>query len=407
MNSRYTDVLKSTNSSGEDCTVLTGKDESILKVNHPTTYREYARTNCVLGTVLQDQAYFTIRRKQAGFPELLNTSLDVNLVCGYVGSNPFTRNCLNSKDDDTAADCSFYFYTYNNGARERKNYVGCQTTSYISGIDKPAITGAVFNKQADGKQTCTITIDAEGEQDKEDQRQFVDIEANPRPYPITLYPNQDVVRFTVPRLSPFFNSIEPDPTDPEDKPRPGNEIRCTIDSVAYSDSSGSVAYVDGDTMTAIVEVSAYGLGDKETFHSKVSETMTDKSIPTTDTDRVNEMGAALFYTYVWGWYTGFIDMPYHSIQGLLSSPPFAVSGDVRELTDTALQNEEALQRYRLLVSLFADESDDQFTTDHFGFLTPEEAEQKYEDNHKKRFNAYFGRVLGAFLQELPQQYRQR
>ena len=73
----------------------------------------------------------------------------------------------------------------------------------------------------------------------------------------------------------------------------------------------------------------------------------------------------------------------------------------------AVNNREKLRRYQLLASLFVDESSDDFTIEHFGFLTPDEAKEKYRDNHGIRFDAYFGRALGVFLQSLPPEYRRQ
>ena len=120
----------------------------------------------------------------------------------------------------------------------------------------------------------------------------------------------------------------------------------------------------------------------------------------------------MFYTYAWGWYTGFIEMPYFSIQGLLASgQPFTVpseGGDrSQQITDHVDSNQETLRRYQILASLFVDESDPRFDTEHFGFLTPDEASKKYNNNYGNRFDAYFGRVLGNFLQKVPDKSRQR
>ena len=54
-----------------------------------------------------------------------------------------------------------------------------------------------------------------------------------------------------------------------------------------------------------------------------------------------------------------------------------------------------------------DESSDDFTIEHFGFLTPDEAKEKYRNNHGIRFDAYFGRALGVFLQSLQPEYRRQ
>ena len=117
-------------------------------------------------------------------------------------------------------------------------------------------------------------------------------------------------------------------------------------------------------------------------------------------NRVRRIGVALFYMYVWGWYTGFIEMPLFSIQELLlSGQPFVVSsGDApnfQQVTAYVDDNQETLQRYQLLASLFVDESDDRFDTEHFGFLTPEDARKAYISNYDVNLCtvvlfAYFG-----------------
>ncbi len=305
----------------------------VIRVDHPTTYREYQRTNCILGTVFQDQAYFVVRRRQSGFPELLNKSLDVSLVCGY--AHPSV-----SRD--------------------------------------------------------------ESDVEEEEQYQFAAIEGNLRQYsPITLYPNQDAVLFPVPKILPFFDS-----GDSDERLLRGDTVRCSIESVAYADGSGAVINVDGDKVTAVVEVSDH-YSSARTFHSQVSAALKERSVSVIQNERINEIGTALFYVYLWGWYAGFVEMPYYSIQGLLSNPPIGTFGDVGEHAYLTLKNQEMLQRYRLLASLFADESEGRFSAEHFGFLTPPEAEKEYGNSYAGRLDAYFGRVLGGFLQELPPQYRQQ
>jgi len=73
----------------------------------------------------------------------------------------------------------------------------------------------------------------------------------------------------------------------------------------------------------------------------------------------------------------------------------------------SVNNRERLRRYQTLASLFVDESDDRFTVEHFGFLTPTEAKDKYRNNYNDRFDGYFSRALGVFLQALPPQFRQQ
>ena len=94
-------------------------------------------------------------------------------------------------------------------------------------------------------------------------------------------------------------------------------------------------------------------------------------------------------------------MPYYSIQGLLSNPPVSLSGGSIELLQGVQENKEALQRYLLLASLFADEDDEALETTNFGFLTPQEALDEYRNSHDSRFNGYLGRALGRFITLIP------
>ncbi len=222
--------------------------------------------------------------------------------------------------------------------------------------------------------------------------------------------NDDAVLFPVPE-SPYFDSG----IYTKDQHTPNNEIRCSILEGTYN-PGGGVADIDEDMLTASVEVSAYAEGGP-TFHSKLGALMSLRDINSSIEARIEEVGVALFYLYVWGWYTGFIEMPLFSIQELLlSGQPFVVySGDEPySQTRRNLQQEqisthvgEMLQRYQLLASLFVDESDDSFDTEHFGFLTPENAYKKYKNYYEDRSKAYFGRVLGNFLQKVPAVYRQQ
>ena len=379
--------------------------EDVITVNHPTTKRSYQKTTCILGTVFQDQAYFVVRRNQTS-PELLNESLNVNLICGYTDAT-YTFPCQNFDRQPptythSSRTCDF-IATLGSG-----NYLyeeGCDVNNYLAqvtgplGVTRRALTGAVFSLSSDPENvpsTCTITLrDALPDEERYD---FADIEGSLHSYPITLYPNQDAVLFPVPRTKPFFDS-----GDFAQRSLRSNAIRCSIDSVAYADGSNLVID-DGGKVTAFVEVSEY-FSAQNTFHSQLSDFLGDRRIPTIRDRRIDEIGTALQYVYIWGWYTGFIEMPHYSIQGLLSNPPLSSIPD--DFADFSSYSQELLQQYRLLASLFADENDGRFTTEHFGFLAPEEAHQKYRDSYSDRFDAYFGRALGGFLQQLPSQYRQQ
>ena len=385
--------------------------ENVIEVNHPTTHRAYQKAACILGTVFQDQAYFVVRRSQSGFPELLNKSLHVDLACGYAPSLVQVYDCEPNPDDGSfptsASACNFNASHDPDGLHSYDE--GCIVDNYLAKVTRAgkvvqdALTDAVFSPSPDPSRvpsTCTVTFRDELAIDE--RYQFANIKNNLRLYsPVEIGPNQDAVLFPVPRTPSFFG-----PGD--DGFRSEREIRCSIVDVSYADAGGSGAVIDTDpdNLTAVVEVSRHDFTN-HTFHSQVNAVMHEKSIPVAKSDRINEIGVALFYTYVIGWYYGFIEMPYYSIQGLLSNPPISFSGEVSDFANLAYRNQELLQRYRLLASLFVDESDERFSADHFGFLTPPEAHQKHRDNYNKRSDAYFGRVLGEFLQKLSPQHRQQ
>ncbi len=111
-------------------------------------------------------------------------------------------------------------------------------------------------------------------------------------------------------------------------------------------------------------------------------------------------------------------MPYFSIAGLLNTKTTTVSNagaeDVEpdEVLEVFLgidetTGRELLRPYRLLTSLFVDESDERFSTEHFGFLTPQEARDEHINNYDKRFNIWYSRTLGEFLRNVPPQYQQQ
>lgn len=172
--------------------------------------------------------------------------------------------------------------------------------------------------------------------------------------------------------------------------------------------------IDEEMLTAAVEISKQEY-QVASFHFKLANMFGSENIPnelnhynSQDRSSVNEVATALFYTYAWGWYTGFITMPYYSIQELLSTPYPNPTGAARVYSDAAEKNRQAVERIRLLASLFISETDPDFESINFGFLTPKEAQEKYRRNYDKRFEAYAGVILGDLLQKLPsQEYRQQ
>lgn len=69
--------------------------------------------------------------------------------------------------------------------------------------------------------------------------------------------------------------------------------------------------------------------------------------------------------------------------------------------------EATILAHTALVGQVDEYANSRFTTEHFGFLTPDEAKERYKSEYSARFDAYFGRALGVFLQELPPRYRQQ
>ena len=202
----------------------------------------------------------------------------------------------------------------------------------------------------------------------------------------------------------------------------GRTVRCSVVGAVYglpetgdpdtpikitaSDYDGAI--IDQEMLTALVEVSDHG-GLGNTFHSIWRSVLADQDSPALDGNRdgVGEIASALYYTYRWGWHTGFIKMPYYSIQELLATPPPNPIGSAQVFSTIANKNQNDLQRYRLLASLLASEGDSEFDSENFGFLTPDEAQKKYRDSYAKRFESYFGLALGEFLEKVPPQYRQQ
>lgn len=268
------------------------------------------------------------------------------------------------------------------------------------------IVTAEFSSDGSSAPSCTVGL--------EGRYRFETFFESPRKHRVTLFPGQDIVRFSVPRLSGLFDSGKV----PEgDLRKVCCSIRGAVEGVnsPLSEEDTSLpeygdTFVDEDMLTATVTVSEHGSDDDtKTLHGYMSSMLFGVNAD----ERIERMGSALYYTYFLGWYTGFIRMPYFSIQDLLSALPYTVpdpDGKGRSDNASALQalnNNENLRRYQLLASLFVDESDGRFPIEHFGFLTPDEAKERYKSEYSARFDAYFGRALGVFLQELPPRYRQQ
>ena len=249
---------------------------------------------------------------------------------------------------------------------------------------------------------------APGNQSNADKRfRFKDVGGNPRPLPpVTLEKGEDSVIFPVPKpiWSPFDSGntalFNKDVFPRNYTPLAGQRIRCSID-VKRTQASADVAV---DTLTQVITVSEHNDDSSTTFHSLVRNTLAGLVDPSHET-RKDRVAEALFYTYVWGWYTGFIEMPYYSIQGLLSNPPVILTDSKVAVAANIQGNQEVLRRYRFLSSLFANESEPRFSSKNFGFLTPAEARAEYEHSFDDRFNGYFGRALGEFFELLPSMHQ--
>ena len=258
------------------------------------------------------------------------------------------------------------------------------------------------------KGTCTLTFD-----DAWERYQFnFDATGNPKPRLVTLEEGEDSAIFRVPQPVDFpFDTVGSNRGTLSDEAAFGGRIRCSVDEARESVYSAGMS-------TDTVAVSDVAVTEKTTFHSLVRDALHgidgtggpifnfDRTASNIAETRVKKIAHALFYTYVWGWYTLLIEMPYYSIQGLLSNPPVILSGSSIEVSQDLLHNQEVLQRYRLLSSLFADPEEEEFQTKNFGFQTPQEALDAYEDSYDSRFDGYLGRALGRFLSLVPRsEYR--
>ena len=384
---------------------------TILKTQEGVYIRTYEKTKCTSGTVFQDQAFFSVRRENADLSE----PLTVYLTCGYDSA----QRVFACADEDTCR----YVMTVNEievGATDGKDkpvyknydYIGCRShvgertdLRVVNGRVvprrlKPDIVRAEFSEST---KTCTVTLkeDSERYEFKHSSDSQVLVPA-PQPYVITLEKGQDSVLFPVPR--PLNKPIESNQLG-----RAGRKIRCSIEKASVGDEY----VVREGALTQVVSVSEHPESTMAnlTFDDKVRRILFGSEGQGHKIDsrlqvRVHQIGSALFYLYIWGWYTGFIEMPLYSIQGLLSSPPLSVGGgSSAEAADIAQNNTEMLQRYSLLNSLFVDESDSRFESKNFGFLTPQGVRELYIHSYDERFNGYFGRTLGAFLELIPGRYR--
>ena len=356
--------------------------------------------------------------KKSDFPELADKSLTVHLACGY--GNTYTYGCIdadgNAYTGGNAASCNFY------GSLEGGNYLyddGCRTyvdTGPSTELRLRAITDAVFSKSSEpgSPSTCMITF----RDQSADRYQFASFFQNPKIYPVVLYPNQDTVLFEVPKLSGAFDSSAFAVASRFRR----KGVRCSIIGAAYELDPGSSGpkpdgtyespeyedtIVDEEMLTPIVEISDHQRPGKS-FHSVMRSVWEGQRSPSyRGRDGADEIASALYYTYRWGWQTGFIEMPHYSIQELLSTPPPNPTGSARVFSDVANKNQNDLQRYQLLASLFVSEGDPLFESENFGLLTPGEAEKKYRNNYTDRFDSYFGLTLGGFLKEVAPEYRQQ
>ena len=220
---------------------------------------------------------------------------------------------------------------------------------------------------------------------------------NVRKYEVDLLSGQNEVSFAVPARPPFESSGA----------SPDGFVRCEIDKVFVSGANDDVSgeYVSPERASAYVQVSQkndhrYTLN---TFANLVQAVMSTYDVPTSKSSRlVGErrcrIGDGILYTYLWGHYAGFINMPITSIQNLVSVPAFAGDQD--------RQNQVDLQRYQFLNLLFSYPGSDTFNTESFGLIPPKDARDEYERNYGDRFNNHLGTSLGNFLRKIPVNYQQ-
>ena len=358
----------------------------ILSTGEGVYVRDYLKTNCDLGTIFQEQALFAVRRENAD----LSKPLTVYLACGY----GFEGQC--QQKNSTQESCVFALpVNESDGNVVRYEYTGCQpnarkTPRPIS--SQPDIISARFSP---GANTCTVLLGED--RSGEDLNPYQIQKRRAGYYDVTLDPGEDVVLFPVPR--PIDDLIDISSADGRSA---GGSIRCTIDAANIA----SEYVADEDALTQVVTVSEHfqKVSDQShTFEDIFRKHLSNFRVDAAVDGRAHRIGGALFYLYIWGWYTGYVQMPYYSIQGLLSSPPITIVGSSAEMADISRDNDESLMRYRILASLFADESDTDFDSKNFGFLTPQEARDTYIELYDKRFNSYFGRTLGEFLPLVPRQ----
>lgn len=209
---------------------------------------------------------------------------------------------------------------------------------------------------------------------------------------VDLLPNQSFVSFLVPRL--VSNVAIPQNT----------AIRCTIDKGGLD----STYIADPDALTDFVEISGPALLGNPAFANVLKVVMDKYKVPRAEESdlRTHISAASVFFTYLWGHYAGFIRMPRYSIQGLLTAPQISISGGAdEEVVETQRKNEIDLRRYRLLAGLFTPEYDPRFVEKHYGFLTPDEAREEYENSHANRFRDDLGTALANFMFKVPDAYR--
>ncbi|MDE0398952.1 MAG: hypothetical protein OXL96_14240 [Candidatus Poribacteria bacterium] len=339
------------------CPLARDEGARTVVVRHPSFTREYRKTTCMLGTAFQDQAYFLVRRDNSGYPDLLERPLTVFLACGYDQRPPHVKDrpCPGA---GSARECTFTETTETEGA---PGTYSCEADLY------DAIAQAKFSLDdpVDRVPSCTVAFsDPESfTYDTEARYRFEPIFENPQIYPVPLYSNQDVVRFSVPRLSEPFDAS---PGEEDELHGRFEQVRCSIMGAVYGihpippgDSYGRITLptydstiIDNNMLTATVTVSKHPEG--RTLHTHMND-----MLQITSDERVEKMKAAMYYTYFLGWYTGFIRMPYFSLQDMLSALPYTVVGDdektaalsTNQSVLRAVSNNERLRRYRLLSSL--------------------------------------------------------
>ena len=257
----------------------------------------------------------------------------------------------------------------------------------------------VSRKYSDSSKSLTVDLACGHVEDSKSS--LVDEEPDVRHTQVILKRGVDKISVNVP---PVFSAF-----DLRSNNKPGNYMRCEITQILVD---GILIDAGDEDFADFVEVSADFVEVSEdsdvenTFTDVVEQVMYVYNIPSFKTSgmRISLIKDAVLYTYLWGHYAGFIEMPRSSIRDLISYPTY-VTDEEDDLLLILQKNESDLQRYRLLSSLFSSPGDDRHDVENFGLLNPEEAQNEYGYYYYDRYSHYHGTALGNFLLQVPEVYQ--